>query len=520
MKNPLPCVVICIKLAVLATLTHLVHTGKLPIDGRSSFFFLYAASFLLYAISSLRDPGYLKSCPLAYLPKNERAAFQASLSDRTGGHTKRRDIPTACSITQDEIPSSDSFSSETVSTNDELNSFTIIHHRSHNTVITERGVRKRQKGATGGLDGRKRCGHGNPCSQPDEGRLPSTNQTEDACLEGNRGGAKFEEKANPQAGRRVPPRWGTPRLMAPHGISANVNESGPSKYKPKSLKQLHHVGCNADEKHEGPTHVKRTIGDPLERTPIICSLHVERKPTTIFRVRGGEVYQYGAPLDYCYVCGVVQILRSRHCNACHRCVRTFDHHCPWINNCVAENNRGSYLMYLLFEGMAVFHTLRLLSRVLWGMLFGENGWFFAWLVVLFLVLFFFFTMISCLALYHAYLCLINETTRENTLRARGTPEVKAPGRNPAGPFFLGYQQNVLIYFANLPVACIFPRVVRQYVSSRFCRTRGVAWGAHGEILWRPRPKSSFRSQAILLPILEHITACVRRQLSPVTLSIE
>ncbi|GAB65898.1 DHHC-type zinc finger protein [Plasmodium cynomolgi strain B] len=139
MKNPLPLAVVSIKLAVLATLAHLVRTGQLLDDGRSSFFFLYAASFLFYAISSLRDPyepsrarraqpsyltsllktvsGYLKSCPLAYLPNDERAAFKASLSERTGEHGQRKDAPTAVSITHDEITSSDSLSSETVSTN-------------------------------------------------------------------------------------------------------------------------------------------------------------------------------------------------------------------------------------------------------------------------------------------------------------------------------------------------------------------------------------------------------------------
>ncbi|ANQ07355.1 Peptide release factor [Plasmodium coatneyi] len=531
MKNPLPFAVVSIRLAVLVTLAHLVHTGQLLDDGRSSFFFLYAASFLLYAISSLSDPGYLKSCPLAYLPNDERAAFEATLSERTGEPYNRKDVPAAFSTTHDEITSSDSLSSETVSTNgkkrggwntiredtlsvayvDELDSLTIFHHKNHNTVITERRVWKKQKGAT-----TMRCVHRNGPGQPDDDDLPSTNQTKYSCRQRSKEGVKFEDKSDPKVGRRV-----HLRLITPLGIRARVNENGPSKYKPLSVTRLHHVGLNAGGSHAEPTHVKKTIRDPLNKqTPITCYIHGKKKPSTIFRVRGGQVYQYGTPLSYCYVCGVVQILRSRHCNACHRCVRTFDHHCPWINNCVAENNRASYLVYLLFEAMALFHALKLLSQAILRMLFEENGWFLAWLVVLLLVLFFFFTMISCLAIYHSYLCLINETTRENTLRARSTQEVKNLGRKLAGPFFLGYQQNVLIYFSNLPIAWICPKVVRQYASNWLCRTRGVTWATHGEILWKPNRKPSFPSQAIFLSILEHVTSCLRRQLSPVTLSIE
>ena len=37
----------------------------------------------------------------------------------------------------------------------------------------------------------------------------------------------------------------------------------------------------------------------------------------------------------CPECEILKPLRSRHCEVCNQCVRVFDHHCPWINNCVA-----------------------------------------------------------------------------------------------------------------------------------------------------------------------------------------
>ncbi|EWC76632.1 hypothetical protein C923_02700, partial [Plasmodium falciparum UGT5.1] len=67
------------------------------------------------------------------------------------------------------------------------------------------------------------------------------------------------------------------------------------------------------------------------------------------------------------------ILRSKHCQMCKRCVRTFDHHCPWINNCVAENNRSFFLLYLYFELFTIWCSIKFISHVVYLTLYDDNG---------------------------------------------------------------------------------------------------------------------------------------------------
>jgi len=53
------------------------------------------------------------------------------------------------------------------------------------------------------------------------------------------------------------------------------------------------------------------------------------------------------PVLLCPDCEVIRTDRSRHCSICNKCVERFDHHCPWINNCVGINNHGYFMGFLL-----------------------------------------------------------------------------------------------------------------------------------------------------------------------------
>ncbi|XP_013403183.1 palmitoyltransferase ZDHHC17 isoform X2 [Lingula anatina] len=52
--------------------------------------------------------------------------------------------------------------------------------------------------------------------------------------------------------------------------------------------------------------------------------------------------------QFCATCIQRRPIRSKHCSICDKCVSKFDHHCPWIYNCVGERNHKYFISYLFF----------------------------------------------------------------------------------------------------------------------------------------------------------------------------
>lgn len=59
------------------------------------------------------------------------------------------------------------------------------------------------------------------------------------------------------------------------------------------------------------------------------------------------------PLHLCPECFVIKTPRSRHCSVCNKCVERYDHHCPWINNCVGIKNHRDFMLFITFTLLSI-----------------------------------------------------------------------------------------------------------------------------------------------------------------------
>ncbi|KAJ7979013.1 S-acyltransferase [Quillaja saponaria] len=67
----------------------------------------------------------------------------------------------------------------------------------------------------------------------------------------------------------------------------------------------------------------------------------------------------------CATCKIVRPLRAKHCSTCDRCVEQFDHHCPWVSNCIGKRNKWDFFVFLVLEVSAMLITGAVtLTRVL------------------------------------------------------------------------------------------------------------------------------------------------------------
>ena len=68
---------------------------------------------------------------------------------------------------------------------------------------------------------------------------------------------------------------------------------------------------------------------------------------------------------YCYKCFIEKTKDSKHCIVCEKCYEDFDHHCYWINKCVAKKN---YYFFILFLFITFIYLTSLLILCIKGII--------------------------------------------------------------------------------------------------------------------------------------------------------
>lgn len=164
--------------------------------------------------------------------------------------------------------------------------------------------------------------------------------------------------------------------------------------------------------------------------------------------------EISSPADFCVKCQQEKHERVHHCSICNRCIARYDHHCPWIHNCVGYSNHVYFYRFLVFAAFGLLYVALFSTRIFWLAFLSSKRQAFVWPLRFMRPIFLFVFLISVLigtsliglVSWQTFLMVTNQTTVEfykNQVAKALHLSDDVPFRSP---YDYGYKQNLSLFF--------------------------------------------------------------------------